>query len=63
MSDNQRKTVTVTVLDREPAAPCSLRQACLKAGQDRGGRRCPQCPLRALCESELRWFVKSATRH
>lgn len=43
-----------------PAAPpCSLRQACAKKGLDRGGERCPSCPLQSLCQSELRWLIQS----
>jgi hypothetical protein len=46
--------------DPEPGSrPCSLRQACVKAGLDRGGRRCPDCSLRDLCQSELRWLIKT----
>jgi hypothetical protein len=41
--------------------PSSLREACVKMGLDRDGARCPDCPLRELCESELRWLVKIAT--
>jgi hypothetical protein len=55
MSDRERDAN-----DRQPASyPCSLRQACLKAGLDRGGERCQDCLLRALCQSELRWLVKT----
>jgi hypothetical protein len=43
-----------------PAPPCSLREACVRAGLDRGGERCPGCPVRDLCESEIRWLVKAA---
>jgi hypothetical protein len=38
----------------------SLRQACVEAGLDRGGQCCADCPLKALCQSELRWLVKTA---
>ena len=55
MSDNQHKAI-----DLRPASPpCSLRQACAKAALDRGGQRCPVCPLRGLCQSELRWLIKT----
>ena len=37
--------------------PSTLREACRRAGLDRGGARCPDCPVRQLCESELRWLV------
>lgn len=40
--------------------PRSLRQACIATGLDRGGQRCPDCPVKALCQSELRWLVKTA---
>lgn len=36
----------------------SLREACRRAGQDREGQRCPDCPLRTLCVSEARWVVR-----
>jgi hypothetical protein len=39
--------------------PCSLRQACAKAGLDRGGRRCAECPLWGLCQSDTRWLIKT----
>ena len=46
--------------DPRPAAPpCSLRQACAKTGLDRDGERCPSCPLKALCQSELRWLIQT----
>ena len=41
------------------STPCSLREACLKAGLDRNGTRCPTCPVRDLCESDVRWVVKA----
>ena len=43
-----------------PGAPCSMREACARALLDRGGERCPSCPVRELCQSEGRWFVKTA---
>ena len=55
MSDEQRRAIDGPAMSR----PFSLRQACAKAGLDRGGKRCPDCPLRDLCQSELRWLVKS----
>jgi hypothetical protein len=42
--------------------PCSMREACGKAGLDDDGDRCPSCPLRRLCLSELRWLVQIAQR-
>ena len=45
------------------APPCSMREACARAFLDRGGERCPSCPLRELCQSELRWVVKLALPH
>jgi len=35
----------------------SLREACQKIGLDRGGARCPDCPVRDLCEDDERWLV------
>ncbi len=65
MSDDQHKTIEAKAMHNAgPAAPpCSLRQACVKAGLDRNGQRCATCPLGALCQSELRWAVRTATRH
>lgn len=40
------------------SSACSLREACLRAAQDKGGKRCADCPLLALCESEARWLVR-----
>ena len=37
---------------------CTLGEACREAGYDQGGKRCPDCPLRQLCQSEDRWLVK-----
>ena len=36
----------------------TLREACLETGHDEGGKRCPVCPLKELCEDEERWIVK-----
>ena len=36
----------------------SLYQACLKAGQDGGGRRCLACLVRHLCACDARWLVR-----
>ena len=36
-----------------------MREACIKAGLDDDGGRCPACPLRELCGSELRWLIQS----
>jgi len=38
-------------------APRSLREACQSIGLDEDGARCETCPVRELCESELRWLV------
>ena len=43
----------------ERRSPCSLRQACGRKGLDRGGARCLICPLRSLCQSELRWLIRT----
>jgi hypothetical protein len=40
------------------APPCSMREACARALLDRGGARCPNCPVRDLCQSEGRWLIK-----
>jgi hypothetical protein len=40
-----------------------MREACAKALLDRGGERCPGCPLRDLCRNEMRWVIKSAPPH
>jgi hypothetical protein len=46
-----------------PLSPAlSLRQACRKVGYDDGGKRCPGCPLKELCESEERWIVRLTAR-
>jgi hypothetical protein len=45
------------------ASPCSMREACARASLDRGGERCPVCPVRELCQSEARWVVKTAPTH
>jgi hypothetical protein len=54
-------TGTVTPAVLRPASPCSMREACARALLDRGGERCPSCPIRELCESEARWLVKLAS--
>lgn len=46
-----------------PASPRSMREACAMALLDRGGERCPACPVRDLCQSEARWVVKAAPLH
>ncbi len=44
-------------------SPClSLGEACRKAGEDEGGRRCILCPLRELCRDESRWLVRRTPR-
>jgi hypothetical protein len=46
-----------------PVSPAlTLRDACEKTRHDHGGKRCPACPLKALCESEQRWLVELASR-
>jgi hypothetical protein len=47
------------------SAPCSLWEACLRLGLDEDGARCPNCPVRGLCESETRWLASTtpAQRH
>ena len=45
------------------ASPCSMREACARALLDRGGERCPACPVRELCQSEARWVIKAALPH
>jgi hypothetical protein len=35
----------------------TLREACRKSGHDEGGRHCPTCPLKYLCENDERWLV------
>jgi hypothetical protein len=45
------------------ASPCSMREACARAMLDRGGKRCPACPVRELCQSESRWVVKATPPH
>jgi hypothetical protein len=39
--------------------PMTLREACRRAGLDRHGARCPDCPVRDLCRSEWRWLVSA----
>lgn len=55
MSDDQGRTIKAG----QGSPACSLREACLRAGLDRGGERCPTCPVRDLCESDVRWLVKT----
>ena len=40
------------------SGPRPLVEACRASGHDRAGGRCPECPLRALCESDKRWLVR-----
>ncbi len=40
--------------------PRPLAEACRATGHDRAGERCPECPLRILCESDRRWLVRRA---
>ena len=44
-------------------SPSSMREACVRARLDRGGERCPGCPVRELCFSELRWLVRTPRLH
>ncbi len=53
---NDRPADTAATRPRRTAR--SLREACQMAGRDDDGRRCPDCPLRELCESEARWLVQ-----
>lgn len=45
--------------DSSASPPLALWQACTKLDLDNGRRRCPDCPLKYLCESESRWLVKA----
>jgi len=56
MSDDQHRAGDPPAVP----SPCSLRQACVKAGLDGGGRRCVGCPLWGLCQSDVRWLIKTA---
>jgi len=47
---------------RSAARPRTLGDACRKADLDDDGLRCPDCPLRTLCESEARWLVPQTPR-
>jgi hypothetical protein len=38
-------------------SPRALGDASRALGLDDDGERCPQCPLKQLCESETRWLV------
>jgi len=41
-----------------PLSPAlRLRDACRKTGHDHGGKRCPACRLREICQREQRWLV------
>jgi hypothetical protein len=44
----------------ENLAPRSLREACQRIGLDEDGARCPDCLLKDLCESQMRWLVPLA---
>lgn len=45
-----------------PVSPaCTLRKACQNTGHDDGGKHCPVCLLKDLCESEERWLVELAS--
>lgn len=44
---------------RRGSPPLSLREACARAGLDQNGDRCPECPVRDLCGSELRWVMQN----
>jgi hypothetical protein len=55
MTDSEHGAIDPEMAPR----PCSLRQACRAAKLYRGGERCPDCLLRVLCQSELRWLVKT----
>lgn len=48
--------------DKPGPRPCSMREACIRAGLDGDGGRCPSCPLRELCGSELRWLIQVARK-
>jgi len=59
MPDTQPQTEAVT----PPPAPCSLRQACIRAELYRGGERCPGCALRTLCQTDMRWLIRSGREY
>jgi hypothetical protein len=59
MSDDQGRAPN----GRSAAPPCSLREACLRAGLDRRGERCPTCPVRDLCQSDVRWLIRPPKLH
>jgi len=43
----------------DPLSPAlTLRDACHRTGHDAGGNRCPDCPLKGLCENEKRWLIE-----
>jgi hypothetical protein len=56
MSDDRRQAPD----HASGSPPLTLREACARAGLDRHGERCPDCPVRELCRSELRWLVSAA---
>ena len=36
----------------------TLREACRQTACDKGGERCPICPIKALCENDERWLIR-----
>ncbi len=42
--------------------PRPLAEACRASGHDRAGGRCPECPLRTLCENDRRWLLRRAKK-
>jgi len=40
----------------------TLMEASIEAGRDDGGRRCPNCPVKDLCQDESRWLVRRVAR-
>jgi hypothetical protein len=61
MMDRPSETASPYLL-RQLRQPRSLREACRQVGLDHRGMRCPDCPLRDLCESDVRWLVKLPPR-
>src|SRR5262249_23971566 len=49
------------LLDTQPSfirSPVlALREACEQIGRDEYGLRCPECPLRRLCQDDSRWLI------